>query len=129
MWVCTNEGFISIVQDEKNSALLKVRARKRSHLEALFPGVEIKESPLNDYRYRVFVDRGTVARLLSDLVLADKEHPAQVNYGNFKNSVRDDKLHDLYSDFWTLHHRYQSEAQRAVKPVAVTGKRQNVKRA
>jgi hypothetical protein len=30
-----------------------------------------------------------------------------IDYTNFKNSVQDDQLHDLYSDFWTLHYRYQ----------------------
>lgn len=32
---------------------------------------------------------------------------SEINYPNFKNSVREDGLHDLYADFWDLHWSYQ----------------------
>lgn len=107
MWVCTRLGFISIVQDDKNKDILKVRARKREHLASLFPDIEIVETEFNDYRFRVFARRSTVAVLLANLVMADREHPAEVTYTNFKDSVKDNELHDLYAGFWTDHHRYQ----------------------
>ena len=109
MWVCSNVGFISIVQDNQRPNILKVRARKREHLEKLFPGHEILELRHRDYRFRVIVDRPTVAQLLFDLVIAEGQRPGAVNYGNFKDSVRDHRLHDLYADFWSLHYRYQHE--------------------
>ncbi len=33
----------------------------------------------------------------------------QIDYGNFKDSIADDDLHDLYADVWLLHSRYQQE--------------------
>jgi hypothetical protein len=121
MWVCTNQGFISIVQDHKDPKVLKVRARSKAHLEALFPGLPIVETRYTDYQFRVITDRPTVAKLLTSLVMGDVDQPAAVNYGNFKDSVKDKKLHDLYADFWHLHWRYQHDAvwdaSRAKKPV------------
>jgi hypothetical protein len=35
-----------------------------------------------------------------------------INYPNFKNSVKDDDLHNLYLAFWGDHHRYQQSAER-----------------
>ena len=116
MWIATNVGFISIVQDKKDAQVLKVRARARAHLEALFPGVAILETEDTDYRFRVITDRPTVALLLADLVMAEGDRPGSVKYDNFKNSVKDNPLHDLYSDFWSLHHRYQYETLRRVAP-------------
>jgi len=110
MWLCSNVGFISIVQDDARPNILKVRARKREHLETLFPGHEILELKHRDYGFRVIVDRPTVAKLLTDLILPGNDVvPGAVNYGNFKDSVRDHRLHDLYADFWSLHYRYQQE--------------------
>ena len=100
MWVCFNDAFISAVESDTDPSILKVRARKREHLTTLFPGKKIYASKESDYAYRVFVGRKAFARLLINRV-------ADIDYNNFKDSVVDDKLHDLYADFWTLHWRYQ----------------------
>ena len=109
MWICLNNAFISAVQDENDANMLKIRARNRAHLKALFPKAKIFESSDTDYRFRVFIPRERFATLLAKKAM-------EINYPNFKDSVRDDKLHDLYASFWTLHWRYQRALnQRAAK--------------
>jgi hypothetical protein len=101
MWLCFNNAFVSAVADRNNPKRLLVRARRREHLENLFgQDAEILVNAGTDYKYRTFVDRS---------VVADLAHRALMNisYDNFKNSVKDDTLHDLYADFWELHYEIQ----------------------
>ena len=100
MWVCFNDAFVSAVADPKQPGMLKVRARKKRHLQTLFPKAKIVSTARTDYAHRVFVTKTEFAKLLAERVLA-------IDYDNFKNSVRDRKLHDLYADFWELHYGYQ----------------------
>src|SRR5262245_796133 len=100
MWICFNDAFVSAVADPKKPGTLKVRARKRDHLERLFPHAEIHESTETDYRYRVFVRKRDFACLLV-------ERAMDIDYGNFKDSVKDKGLHDLYAGFWHDHYAYQ----------------------
>ena len=104
MWICFNDAFISIVED-KATGMMKVRARKRKHLTVLFPDAEIHESNKTDYRFRVFVERWEVTAVTSRAILG--EGPRAVTYDNFKDSVKDATLHDLYAAFWRLHNEYQ----------------------
>jgi hypothetical protein len=100
MWVCLNNAFVSAVEASPGSDMLKVRARKREHLERLFPESEITESAGADYRFRVFVDKPEFAAMVANKALT-------IDYGNFKDSVKENGLHDLYANFWELHNRYQ----------------------
>jgi len=100
MWICFNDGFVSAVNSDTDPNILKVRARKKEHLQKLFPGKKIFSSKNTDYAYRVFVARKAFAKMVADRVM-------DIDYDNFKDSVVDDKLHDLYADFWTLHWKYQ----------------------
>jgi hypothetical protein len=100
MWICLNDAFVSAVADHKNPRMLKVRARKRQHLEKLFPGVKIQGSARTDYGWRVLVTKQAFAALVSQRIHG-------IDYDNFKDSVVDDKLHDLYADMWQLHYDYQ----------------------
>jgi hypothetical protein len=106
MWLCFNDAFVSAVQDKDDPDRLCVRARKREHLERLFPGHEILTPPTRDYAYRVFVSKKEFADLLATRI-------GDIDYTNFKNSVRDGPLHQLYVDFWELHHRYQRVGDRS----------------
>jgi hypothetical protein len=105
MWVCFNNAFVSAVQDRHNPDRLCVRARKREHLERLFPNAEIITIPSRDYACRVFVTKPQFAELLARRV-------GEIDYPNFKNSVCEDGLHDLYADFWDLHWSYQESGSR-----------------
>lgn len=79
---------------------MKVRARKREHLATLFPDHDIHASKDTDYRFRVFVKKEAFAALIAKKAM-------EIDYGNFKDSVKDRRLHDLYADFWRLHWNYQ----------------------
>jgi hypothetical protein len=101
MWFCFNDGFVSAVQDVKNKNLLVVRARRREHLENIFPDTKILVNAGTDYKYRVYIEKQKFALIVKERIL-------DINYDNFKNSVDDNDLRKLYGDFWYLHYRYQN---------------------
>ena len=103
MWICFNDGFVSAVEDKNNPTMLKVRARCREHLE--FLKLPVHESSNSDYRYRCFVDKNVFAE-------AVRLRVADISYPNFKDSVKDEGLHDLYADFWSLHYNFQQRRLR-----------------
>ena len=97
-----NDGFISAVLDwnDPSGNSLVVRARMREHLENQFPDETIVEMGGSDYKYRIFITK----QKLTDLMV---KRIKDIDYHNFKNSVEDDRLHDMYSDIWVVGHRYQ----------------------
>lgn len=99
MWFCFNDGFISAVESGTPGEL-KVRARRKKHLEAIFPGKDILVTKNTDYKYRVFCTKEELSKIVQDRIM-------NLNYGNFKASVDDDDLHDLYGRFWWEHYKYQ----------------------
>jgi len=94
MWICFNDAFISIVQDETRFERFVVRARKKEHLEVLFHDYKkaIIASYTSDYRYRLFLDKKVVKEVLVERLM-------DIEYPNFKNSVEDEDLHKLYEKF------------------------------
>jgi hypothetical protein len=100
MWICMDNCFVSAVEDRDDPNGLLVRARKQEHLTRLFPSKPIAITPEADYAARVFVTKAEFAAVITERITA-------ISYPNFKNSVRDHRLHQLYSEFWTLHWRYQ----------------------
>jgi hypothetical protein len=106
MWICFNNAFVSIVQDKTDPAKLVVRARARAHLVALFGRrAPIVETPRADYRWRLLTSRAKIARLLVNKV-------ETLSYVNFKDSVKDDRLHDMYLTWWSDHHQFQNDPER-----------------
>lgn len=107
MWVATNVGMISLVQHHEKPGVLLMRARAREHLVALAgKGKEhlIEHTPERDYAWRIEVAKESVAELLFTLVMC-------IDYGNFKGSVKDDLLHELYSTWWSAGLRYQRDLE------------------
>ncbi len=104
MWVCLNDAFVSAVQDHDDPSRLVVRARRKEHLERLFPGRVIVMTPDRDYAARVFVSRDEFASVMADRI-------EKIDYDNFKSSVDDRQLRDLYKKFWGQHWSYQNEAR------------------
>jgi hypothetical protein len=100
MWFCFSDGFISAVQHRDDPATLVVRARRRDILDVLFPEYKVIVGGSTDYNYRVFIDKKDFNDIVSRRIQA-------IDYANFKNSVEDDDLHQLYADFWQLHYEYQ----------------------
>lgn len=103
MWICLNDAFLSVVSKNCKPDQLLVRARVKGHIEAVFPDAVVSESTTTDYRYRAVVSRIEVADALIGQVMS-------LDYSNFKNSVRDNRLHDAYAAFWNVHARLQPTA-------------------
>lgn len=104
MWLCFSDAFLSVVRDKDDFEVLKVRARKRAHLATHFPHHRILRDDRADYRYRVIASRHDVTRLLIRSI-------ASLDYTNFKNSVKDRELHDLYALWWGDHRAYQEKPE------------------
>ena len=106
MWICLNDGFVSVVADKGDSKRLMVRARRKQDLINICGAdAEVIENAGTDYRWRTFVDRRAFASLVAARV-------GDIRYTNFKNSVSDHDLHEMYFDFWDRHRRYQEQSER-----------------
>ncbi len=105
MWLCMNDGFLSVVADENSPDRLMVRARRKQDLLNICGSdVEAIENAGSDYRWRAFVDRKAFSALMASRI--DK-----IDYTNFKNSVKSTDLHEIYMRFWHLHYRYQEQGR------------------
>src|SRR5689334_21731085 len=103
MWICFNDGFVSVVADKNDQTRLMVRARRKNDLLNIFgQDAQIVETPEADYRWRTFVDRAAFKAVVANRIDA-------VSYTNFKNTVKDDDLHEMYMDFWNTHRHYQDQ--------------------
>ena len=100
MWICFNDGFISAVEHRDSADLLMVRARRRDVLDTLFPDSEVVVGGSTDYQYRVVISKAAFSEVVSRRI-------SEISYPNFKDSVDDQELHELYEKFWSLHRRYQ----------------------
>lgn len=94
MWLVLKDGFLSVVHKDCAPDELLVRARVRSHITNYFPKAKITRTPGNDYLFRARVKRFEVADVVADYIVND------INEGNFKNSIEDDKLHRVCSRVW-----------------------------
>ena len=109
MWIAWNDAFLSIVVDKNNSDRLWVRARRRIDLENVVGrSAEILETPERDYRFRASLSRPQLKELVCDRI-------DRLDYGNFKDSVRNEDLHDLYAKMWELHWAY-GQSDPATRP-------------
>lgn len=101
MWICFNDGFLSVVADKHDSTRLMVRARRKQDLlNAVGKEAEIVETPDRDYGWRTFIARKDFKAIVGGRI--DK-----IDYTNFKNSVENYDLHEMHLDFWARHRRYQ----------------------
>ena len=101
-WFCFNDGFVSVVQSDTDPDILIVRARRIEILQTLFDEDRIKEYEYTDYRFRVFCLREEWQDIVSERI-------ENIDYSNFKNSVKDNDLKNMYNQFWWIHANYQYE--------------------
>jgi hypothetical protein len=107
MWVVSRAGFYSVVQKVGDPGLT-VRARVRQDLVNLLsylPGAasayEIRESPTNDYGYRLQCSHKEWAEALAALAL-------EIDYDNFKSEIgkldrkRESILHKVWDALYDL---------------------------
>lgn len=100
MWIFLNDAFVSVVEDRADSSRLVVRARKEGDVERFLQGamaaeLRVVQTDHADYRFRAYVPRRVVARVLEAVALS-------LDYPNFKDSVEDDERHDVYSRVWSV---------------------------
>lgn len=119
MWICLNNAFFSVVQDDRIPENFLVRSRRKNHLEIHFPNEKIIISDMNkprkeekngkvifgdfpDYKYRVSVEKSIVIQKIA-------EYMSKIDYRNFKGSTGniDKELAQLYGGFWYEHFNYQ----------------------
>lgn len=101
MWVCFNNAFVSAVQDREHPDGLVVRARRKKHLEAIFPDRnDIIGMKGSDYKWRIFCTKLEFAEIVRKSIM-------DIDYDNFKNSVKDKALHDMYLDVWSAGYHMQ----------------------
>jgi len=95
MWIMLNDAFLSIVQKDCPVGSLLVRARRAKDIKRVFgKRVKIVRTEGADYLFRAVVSR-------SEVVAALENEVEGIDYGNFKDSVRDTELHSAYLNVWT----------------------------
>lgn len=90
MWIITNAGFYSAVQDKDDADVLSVRTRDRESAQIAIDSLEmwfgescvIREGEGTDYPYRFSVSRANFA------LWAAQEIAEYINYTNFKASAK-----------------------------------------
>jgi len=102
MWIVMNDSYISAVQDRNNKMNLVVRARVREDLENAFPSLkqDIIESTDSDYRFRLFMTKQFLCGVMNTKIM-------NIDYDNFKNSVKQNWRHDAYLAIWSIMYKVQ----------------------
>ena len=110
MWIFLNNSFLSIVQDKTKPGTLVVRARIKGDIERVFPGANVKHTPDADYGFRTLVAREALAKGLVQKI-------QEIDYPNFKDSVKEGDRHDAYMSVWTAMRALQERrARRGRRP-------------
>lgn len=96
MWIIMNDAFLSVVQNIYDEDELLVRARVEGDIERVFPNAEVFADEGSDYKYRSYLNKREVAKVIEWGVL-------DIDYGNFKNSVpsSDSKRRIVYDRVWS----------------------------
>lgn len=89
MWIMLNDCFFSIVAKRHSHRYLLVRARRKGDIEKVFPRATVSFTPENDYAYRATISRPRVGEAMREAI-------CNIDYPNFKASVRDKKLAKAY---------------------------------
>lgn len=94
MWLCLSDAFLSVVHKDCDADELLVRARREGDIETVFPDADVRKTVGNDYLYRAVIKRSVVAEAMTRLAMES------IDYPNFKNTVRDNKLHSAFNRIW-----------------------------
>ena len=100
MWIQLNNAFLSIVENRKKTTELLVRARVKGDIEKVFPEADVFEDNNADYKYRAFISKVIVAEKIMLKV-------TEINYDNFKNSVKEIKRKKVYGNIWAELRKFQ----------------------
>lgn len=87
MWICTKDGFVSVVQHKDECGLLMVRGRRKEHVAQVLKACGVSAPPYTpkegqyDYAWR-----GVVTRFAFNEWLVAQSNA--ITYLNFKNEVK-----------------------------------------
>lgn len=97
MWIYTEAGFYSIVEDRETPGLLLVRARVKGDIERLWPKAKVEHTPESDYAFRARIPRSTVSKVLA-------QETKDIDYNNFKDRVyhQDKERAYWYGRVWSI---------------------------
>ena len=84
MWLMTDRGFVSLVEDRDDRDVLQVRARVKEDILGLFPEVQVLDRPGGDYQFRARLSRSEVANVLAAKVMS-------LDYGSHAKDVALDR--------------------------------------
>lgn len=104
MWLVLNDAFLSIVDHRDKKDMLRVRARVEGDIERVFPEIKAEFLRKSDYAYHADVPRSLVAERVARIV-------SEVDYTNFKNSVKESDRHSAYLSIWSAMHKLQSDRE------------------
>ena len=108
MWVFTKDGFLSAVQHDEDRVRMRVRARRREHLDNAFPGYDIldmaEEGGPYDYRWHVDISRGEWVDYLAEAAM-DVDYTSHVKEAI---SGDDKELYEAMLKVWTALYAIQS---------------------
>jgi hypothetical protein len=100
MWIALNDSFLSVVDKAKNKGCLVVRGRSSGDIEAVFPSAKVQVGGGTDYKYRAEIKREEVAKAISERIM-------DIDYPNFKGSVKDYSRHEAYMKIWSAMYQLQ----------------------
>ena len=105
MWLYTNKGFLSVVEDFHDKTQLLVRGRFDGDIEVFFPKAEVLVDAGTDYKYRAFIPREEVAKAVKSYI------ESELHYSNFKSSVKDSDRLLAYHKVWSNMYEAQNLCQ------------------
>ncbi len=111
MWICLNTGFLSVIADKDPARLIVLARRKRDLLNIFGQDAKVVETMDRHYRWRIFIDRENFKAIVAGQIDA-------INYTNFRRSVKDKDLYEMYTEFWMIHRQYQEKGDAEFLPPA-----------
>lgn len=93
MWLFSQNGMFSIVADSHSDEHLIVRSRVKGDIEKYWPYAVVERRDDADYLYRAPVPKAAVAEVVAAMV-------NDINYGNFKDSIRERRRVPFYLRVW-----------------------------
>jgi hypothetical protein len=95
-----NDAFLSVVNKGDKPNTLRVRARVRGDIERVFPDADVWNNKDADYAFAADVDRDLVSKTIAERI-------DNIEYNNFKNSVKEHDRHIVYLKVWSVLHDFQ----------------------
>lgn len=104
MWIFLPNSMLSIVEkpNDRGAGTLTVRGRIKGDIEAVFPDAVVEADTGTDYRFRAKLPREQVAKAMHEAVM-------NLDYSNFKGTVKDSKRHDAYMHVWNTMFQFQEQ--------------------